>query len=484
MSLEQFGQTIKAKHPEYGDLSDADVATKVLAKYPQYKDMVQSAPQAAPDSRNFIQKGVDALTTVTPEQRAGHGAIVNAMQDFGAGAIQGLTAPIVHPIQTIEGIGKVGSALLGDKESADQIVNGIKQEGVAKNLGNLVGGAIFGEGAGEAAAPIARVAGKGLKRAVLLGKTPEGAYESALKPSTTLSPEERAAVVKTGLEQAIPISKGGLEKLGGRIEALNQAIKDEIAADPTRPIDPNKVATRADVAKAKFANQVNAQGDLNAIEASKQQFLDEQGRTPGAPAQPTGLVDAQGNPIMKPAQPPKPAPPMNAADAQTMKQGTYRVLKGKFGEQGSASVEAQKALARGLKEEIASQFPEINGLNAAESKLLDLQPILERAVNRISNHQAIGIGTPVAGAAAKAVTGSGAVSVVASVLKGVLDNPSVKSRLAIAISKSSKIPISQAISRVQNYSSALGASAAGPIAADSQAYPTADSPNLPTMSQP
>jgi secreted trypsin-like serine protease len=116
--------------------------------------------------------------------------------------------------------------------------------------------------------------------------------------------------------------------------------------------------------------------------------------------------------------------------------------------------------------------------------LLDLQPILERAVNRISNHQAIGIGTPVAGAAAKAVTGSGAVSVVASVLKGVLDNPSVKSRLAIAISKSSKIPISQAISRVQSYSSALGASAAGPIAADSQAYPTADSPSQPTMSQP
>jgi hypothetical protein len=324
----------------------------------------------------------------------------------------------------------------------------------------------------------------GASKAVLFGKTPEGAYESALKPSTTLSPAERAAVVKTGLEQAIPISKGGLEKLGGRIEALNQAIKDEIAADPTRPIDPNKVATRADVAKAKFANQVNAQGDLDAIEASKQQFLDEQGRKPAIPPKPTGLVDAQGRPIMGQGTPAQPAPPMNAADAQTMKQGTYRVLKGKFGEQGSASVEAQKALARGLKEEIASQFPEINGLNAAESKLLDLQPILERAVNRISNHQAIGIGTPVAGAAAKAVTGSGAVSVVASVLKGVLDNPSVKSRLAIAISKSSKIPISQAISRVQNYSSALGASAAGPIAADSQAYPTADSPNLPTMSQP
>ena len=54
MSLEQFGQTIKAKHPEYGDLSNADVATKVLAKYPQYKDMV--APQA-PTQNQAPQEG-------------------------------------------------------------------------------------------------------------------------------------------------------------------------------------------------------------------------------------------------------------------------------------------------------------------------------------------------------------------------------------------------------------------------------------------
>lgn len=49
MTLEQFGQTIKAKHPEYGDMSDADVGTKVLAKYPQYQDMVQAGPQSQPE---------------------------------------------------------------------------------------------------------------------------------------------------------------------------------------------------------------------------------------------------------------------------------------------------------------------------------------------------------------------------------------------------------------------------------------------------
>jgi hypothetical protein len=248
--------------------------------------------------------------------------------------------------------------------------------------------------------------------------------------------------VQTGLKNAIPVTQGGMEKLGDLIDDLNSKIKDTIAQDPNRPIDPNAVATRADIAKAKFANQVNAGGDLAAIEASKNQFLREQG------AQPATAVS--------PAQQ---APPMNATDAQAMKQGTYQVLKGKYGEQGSASVEAQKALARGLKEEIANQFPEIGKLNADESRLLNLQPILERAVNRISNHQLIGIGTPVAGAAAKAVSGSGSVGAVVGVLKAVLDNPGIKSRLAIAVSKGAKIPIGQAITRVNAYSSALAAGA-------------------------
>ncbi|TAL46185.1 MAG: hypothetical protein EPN91_00775, partial [Salinibacterium sp.] len=41
MTLEQFGQSIKDKHPEYADLQNSDLAQKVLAKYPQYGDMVQ-----------------------------------------------------------------------------------------------------------------------------------------------------------------------------------------------------------------------------------------------------------------------------------------------------------------------------------------------------------------------------------------------------------------------------------------------------------
>jgi hypothetical protein len=62
--------------------------------------------------------------------------------------------------------------------------------------------------------------------------------------------------------------------------------------------------------------------------------------------------------------------------------------------------------ARGLKEELAVQFPELKQLNARGSQLFDLQPVLEKAVNRIGNHQLIGVGTPIVTGAAKALTGS------------------------------------------------------------------------------
>src|SRR5208283_3322384 len=45
-SVQQFAATVRAKFPgAYDDLSDADLTSKITTKYPQYKDMVQSAPQ-------------------------------------------------------------------------------------------------------------------------------------------------------------------------------------------------------------------------------------------------------------------------------------------------------------------------------------------------------------------------------------------------------------------------------------------------------
>jgi hypothetical protein len=242
---------------------------------------------------------------------------------------------------------------------------------------------------------------------LLLGRTPEDAYQSALKPSTTLSEAERTQVVNTGLQENIPVTKDGLEKLGGLINDLNKQISATVATDPTRPINKFAVASRLAGTAKRFATQVNPESDLNAIADSGNEFLRNQ---------------------------PNDIP---AADAQALKQGTYRALGDKaYGELKGASIEAQKGLARGLKDELAQQFPELSDLNARDSRALDLQDELERAVNRIGNHNLVGIGTPILASGAKAVTGSNKLAAVAGVMKAVLDSPGVKSKLAIALSRS------------------------------------------------
>lgn len=278
-----------------------------------------------------------------------------------------------------------------------------------------------------------KLAEKGVSGAAsLLPKAAQEMYQSALKPSTRVPLAKTQAAINTGLNEGIPVSEAGMEKLGSLIDDVNDKIKAEIAADPTRPINKFAVASRLNDVAQKFSNQVSPTDDLNAIANTGNDFI---GTAPN---------------------------PISANDAQAMKQGTYQQLKGKaYGELKSATVESQKALARGLKEEIAAQFPELSDLNASDAQLYNLQSALEKAVARIGNRQLIGIGTPLAGAGVKAMTGSTAGAAVAGIMKAALDNPAVKSRLAIALNKAG-VKWAAANSSISDYSQALaltGASA-------------------------
>lgn len=265
----------------------------------------------------------------------------------------------------------------------------------------------------------------------------ERMYTSALKPSTTIPAAQRANIVKTGLDAGIPVSPAGAEKLSGLIQDLNSKISDQIkaGAQAGQTVDPVSVASRADQARARFTNQVNPAADLKAIDSAKQEFLDSQHVPPSGTA--------------------GPVPGIPVDQAQALKSGTYQQLKSRaYGELGSATIEAQKALARGLKEELQTQFPEIKNLNAQEGQFLNLDGVLEKSLNRISNHQLMGIGTPIVAGAVGGTAGGGA-GIAAGVLKAVLDDPIAKSRLAIAISKAGGITPSAAMLKISQYSNAL-----------------------------
>ncbi len=330
---------------------------------------------------------------------------------------------IAAPLATVGGLALGAAGQFAGKKAGEAAGLTPDQSDVAGDVGALAGG----------------YAGSKLSTATFAGNnTPEKLYESALKPSTVIPEATRAKIVQTALENEIPVTRGGLDKLGDLVDDLNAKTSQVIAQAQNQGATINKydVASRLGDVGQRFKTQVNPLSDLSAVQKSGEEFID---------TQPTQIP---------------------AADAQAMKQGTYTQLRGKYGELGSATIESQKALARGIKEELMGQFPELEGLGKKEGALLQLEPVLERAVNRISNHQIIGIGTPIAAGAAKAVTNSTSVGVIAGLLKAVLDDPMVKSRLAISLSKAGGTTQAAAFARLGAYSGALANVSSGDKNAD------------------
>ena len=66
MNIEQFGQIIKQKYPEYQDISDIELSQKVLNKYPQYQDMITTETVISPQettSGSLLQRLSGGVTS-------------------------------------------------------------------------------------------------------------------------------------------------------------------------------------------------------------------------------------------------------------------------------------------------------------------------------------------------------------------------------------------------------------------------------------
>lgn len=225
--------------------------------------------------------------------------------------------------------------------------------------GAVIGGALPG------ALQVAGKAGNAIGDAVsgAMQSQAKKLMQSAIKPTIKqLKTGEADSAVQTLLDYGISPTKKGVEQLRDLIDAKNAEIAGEIASSGAT-IDKNAVLNRLNDVRAKFGAQVSPSSDLSAI----QQVADDFAAHPSVP---------QAIPV---------------AQAQELKQGTYRVLKDKFGQLGTADTEAQKALARGLKEEIATQVPAVGPLNAEESRLLQALSVSERRALMDANKNPMGL---------------------------------------------------------------------------------------------
>jgi hypothetical protein len=201
-----------------------------------------------------------------------------------------------------------------------------------------------------------------------LGGVAEGVMQSALKPILSqLKHGDAATAIRTMLNEGVNVTPGGMRKLRGMIDGLNNEIKQKLA-NSTATINKAKVASYLGDLLDRVKQQVNPQADMQAVRNAFQQFWEH----------PT-----VGRHLGK---------DMTVQEAQALKQGTYRELGSKaYGELKGADTEAQKTLARGLKEEIATAVPEIAGLNKRESELINALNVAERRVLISANKNPAGL---------------------------------------------------------------------------------------------
>lgn len=194
-----------------------------------------------------------------------------------------------------------------------------------------------------------------------LNPTARALMQSAIKPTISqLKKGDAKVAVDTLLKYGLSPNEKGVEKIRGVIDDLNQKISGRVSAS-NATVDRGNVLNALDDVRQKFGTQVNPSSDLGAIQQVGDEFK------ANWPAQlPVKL-------------------------AQNLKQGTYKTLAGKYGEVGSASTEAQKSLARGLKENIAQVVPGIGALNAEESRLLKTLGVTERRALMDLNKNPLGL---------------------------------------------------------------------------------------------
>lgn len=337
-------------------------------------------------------------------------------------AVKGIASAVAHPIDTAKAVygmqadqfGKARDAfsegryseaighgaagvvpLLGPAAASagEQIAGGDVAGGLGAGAGLLTGAALAGPAAravGGAVKPAAQATGRRLYQSAL---KPTKANISDVRPAAGLTAQQ--TLLQTGLNEGIPVTARGAKKVETLIDSLNAEVQARVAKIQAsgEKVDPVLVEQAIDDVVRDFTNQVNAQPDLDAIATVRRNF-----RTNPNVAQQTAPATqanfAQGRITGAPAQT-QPGP-IDPVVAQQMKSNTYQGLRGKYGQERGATIEAEKAGARGLREGIEQAgaragVTDIAAINAREGALISMEHALADAMRRRGNYDALGL---------------------------------------------------------------------------------------------
>lgn len=194
--------------------------------------------------------------------------------------------------------------------------------------------------------------------------------QSAVKPQVAhLESGEAPRAITTMLEENLGPTQAGMTKGAKLARALDAKVEAQIAPS-TETVNVRDVAKRLRDLLSKKVEQVNPQSDIAAINQSYGEFLNH----PSIQAPQTGTED------------------ISVQLAHRLKKGTYRSLGEKaYGEEKTISTEAQKQLARGLREEVAAAVPGVQPLLQREGNLMNVEKVAGRRAAMEANKNPMGL---------------------------------------------------------------------------------------------
>jgi len=388
-----------------------------------------------------------------------------------------LVTPLIHPVETGKSLGRLGAGLYQKFTPGEQIyeqnvdamvdffknrygsVEGFKKTVAQDPVGLLTDVASLMTAGGAAIKTVgtvgklqkvsqvgrvisnagARIELQNLAKGILaqpLKLIPESMairmYQSAVKFDTSMPISEVQKITRTALnvENQIMPTIEGMYKLRGMIDDLNRQITDKIVKGPASNIPLEAANLRKNLTSLMTKTMLESDKPLEIQRAFKASFreldaIEDLARLENVALR--GQMAATKMPIQ----------------IQRMKQRIYKELESIYAKHTSAPVksEIRIAIARNAREMLEDIIPEIKQLNQREGALIALWDAVEKKTNRKLNRDLIGIGAGIkvaSGAAGGYAIGGelgSKIGTYVGLAHGVLDNPMVKSRLAIVLNR-------------------------------------------------
>lgn len=406
---------VRAKFPgQYDDLADADLEAKVIAKHPEYRDLATPQKTEQPGMLSQAWDGAKDLASRGLNFVKQHPAETGAMVG-GMAAVPLTGGASLLPAMAAAGLGGAGGAGLG------MIAGAV---GGSPNIPTTSGGVLRTMGEQGALQAGAEAGGRAVQGVLRSGAG--RLYQSVLKP-TLAARIENPNLVKTALQNAIPVSAGGVDKAGqligdsmGKADALVQ----DAASLPNTGIDPRRAVGGITQAVKDVRGLPVARPQMQAIGDYGRQYLAEH---PG----PLSLPDAQAS--------------VRATDK--FYNPAYRATM----DRGNPITSGQTAAALGINNEtrglLRDAVPGLKGQNAVTQGLAGVRDAVERRTGQLGNNSVMGmqhaINAGVGGLVGTTEGGKSGLGTFAAM--EALTNPAIASRLAIGAFKGASFPMSQAM---------------------------------------